>query len=156
MVITKKQYAQYLKACRRVDAAYDDHRLDAKKIRFTTKHQYPTVADLKLHKVEEHFEEYFPYLLYYENIYETEKDDFRFARAYIKILMKRHLRFLDDIVEESENWLAKTKMAPEEKELFADAVSATRSLLEDANADRSAVTDAYDALTHATEGAAVS
>ena len=58
--------------------------------------RYPTLKELKEHDVKMNLRKYFPYLILYREVYETDEEAFYEARQYIDDLFDDYVEIIDD------------------------------------------------------------
>lgn len=90
--ITREEYQKITTINQRIDEAYD---LGAdQKYLFSMRNLFPTIEELKAHKVEENLEKYLPYLLfYYKRRIRTKDPEYAKSMAFLRDLLKKNVRF---------------------------------------------------------------
>lgn len=82
-VISEEEYENVVSLCKRIYTATKDLNVLDPKRKFTSSERYPTVEELKEHQIRARFELYFPYLVYYEDVFQSTDPEFRRTREYI-------------------------------------------------------------------------
>ena len=82
--ITESEYERVVSVCKVIYKNTNNAFLyDSKKKKFSNSDIFPTIKELESHDVREKFELYFPYLVYYLEVYECAEPEFRKTTEYI-------------------------------------------------------------------------
>lgn len=87
------EYEKIVKICKKIDENTKDEQLYDQKLKFTNKEHWPTVADIMAHDVEGKLPQYFPYLVYYAEVYDNQEPGFKETKKYINRLLCKYVEF---------------------------------------------------------------
>lgn len=110
MKLTYREYDMAEEVCERMMEKNENEYIGTSKY-FAAHHLWPTVEQMEALQVEEHFEEYFPFLFFYytqkfdgqikDNV--NKYTDYQGAMKYIKDIMDRNIVFVDETDDEEED-----------------------------------------------------
>lgn len=87
VVMTYDEYDTIVETCEKVkENANDVTNFDAKK-KFMQMDRFPKVDEIVAHHVEEHLDQYLPYLIFYLEVYESDDPEFKRTKAYLRDLL---------------------------------------------------------------------
>ena len=93
IVITNRNYEKRVIIARKIEELWQNRTApDSERKRvFTQRDHYPTIDDMKKHKIWENLEEYLDYLIYYAEVYKTDDPNWKKNKKYILDLLTENL-----------------------------------------------------------------
>lgn len=93
--ISWDEYNHVVDICEKIKDNTDSPKVYDNKIKFTQSNAWPSVEALANHEIEEQFELYFPYLVYYLDVYSSDDPEYKRTEKYIQQLFDEYLEITD-------------------------------------------------------------
>lgn len=85
--ITESEYEHIVSLCEQIMKNTKDEKLMDYKMKFSNSAFYPTIEELMTHDIKDNFELYFPYLVYYQDVFNCDDYEFHKSQEYIANLL---------------------------------------------------------------------
>ena len=91
-----EDYMKIVQICEKIDENTKSKQLYDQKQKLSNKENPPTVSDMIIHDVEGKLPQYFPYLVYYSEVYDNPNPEFKETKNYINHLLRKHVQFEEE------------------------------------------------------------
>ena len=94
--IKESEYEKVVEICRNIYNNVNSQEYLDPRMRFVQSDRFPTVEDLQTHDYKGNFQTYFPYLVYYQDVYESDDPEFKKSVQYIADILYDMVEIVED------------------------------------------------------------
>lgn len=94
ITLKEEEYNHYVEVAKEIDRQKAEGKSKFSLNFYNGKHDFPTVFLLKTSEIEKKMEKYFPYLIYYKDVYQSSLDGVAEMKAYLEEIFAKHVRVI--------------------------------------------------------------